>query len=144
MHELPHFYSVTVDASAHDTLRCNTGNLPELVVAPPTQFDGPGDQWSPEELLMAAVANCFVLSFRTVADIAKLEWESIQCQAQGELDKVARTMLFTTITTKVKLQLKDIDSKSKAETLLKKAEKICIVSNSLSAEKHLEIEIVDS
>jgi len=144
MHDLPHFYSVMVDATAQNTLRCNAENLPELVVAAPAQFDGPGDQWSPEQLLMAAAANCFVLSFRTVAEIAKLEWESIQCHTEGELDKVARTMLFTKINTKVKLQLKDVASKDKAETLLKKAEKICLVSNSLSAEKHLEIEIVGS
>ena len=37
--------------------------------APPKEFDGPGDQWSPEQLLTAAVADCFVLNFRTMTRV---------------------------------------------------------------------------
>jgi hypothetical protein len=33
----------------------------------PREFDGRGNQWSPESLLAAALADCFVLSFRAVA-----------------------------------------------------------------------------
>ncbi|WP_373077715.1 OsmC family protein [Zhongshania sp.] len=142
MHALPHHYSVTVEASPEGSLKACSAHLPSLAVDAPTQFGGPGDQWSPEELLMAAAANCFVLSFRTVAALAKLNWISIECSSVGELDKVDRNMLFTKITTSVKLLISDPAGKSKAETLLRKAEKICIVSNSLMAEKCLEMTVV--
>jgi organic hydroperoxide reductase OsmC/OhrA len=42
----------------------------------------------------------------------------------------------------VTLLVADAASRSKAETLLRKAEKICIVSNSLSAKKCLEINVL--
>jgi organic hydroperoxide reductase OsmC/OhrA len=32
-----------------------------------TQLGGPGGQWSPETLLVAAAAECFILTFRAVA-----------------------------------------------------------------------------
>ena len=42
--------------------------VPELRTAPPLDFDGPGDAWSPEQLLLAAVEEaCFLLTFRSVA-----------------------------------------------------------------------------
>ena len=139
---LPHHYSVTVDANPENNLRVSAAHLSALEVAAPKQFDGPGDMWSPEELLLAAAANCFVLSFRTVASIAKLEWQAIQCTTDGVLDKVERTMQFTELVTKVVLTIDSEVSRQKAETLLAKAEKICIVSNSLTAQKRLEIEII--
>jgi peroxiredoxin-like protein len=142
MHELPHHYSVTVSGHPQGSLNVFADHLPALAVNAPSQFDGPGDKWSPEELLMAAAANCFVLSFRTVAKLAKLDWLSIECHCKGELDKVERSMLFTKITISVTLLVADAASRSKAETLLRKAEKICIVSNSLSAKKCLEITVL--
>jgi uncharacterized OsmC-like protein len=30
-------------------------------------FDGPGDAWSPENLLLAAVQSCFLFTFQAVA-----------------------------------------------------------------------------
>ena len=39
--------------------------LPAIATAPPAEFGGPGDRWSPETLLAAAVADCFVLGFRS-------------------------------------------------------------------------------
>jgi peroxiredoxin-like protein len=141
MDSLPHLYSVIVNAEPEHALKASAPHLPTLDVAPPRQFDGPGDKWSPEELLLAAVANCFVLSFRTVASIAKLEWQTIQCTTEGVLDKVERAMQFTEIISKVVLTVGDEDSRSKAEKTLEKAEQICIVSNSLTATKRLESEV---
>ena len=51
-------------------------------------------------------------------------------------------MQFTEIVTKVALTIDSEASRQKAETLLAKAEKICIVSNSLTAQKRLEIELI--
>jgi organic hydroperoxide reductase OsmC/OhrA len=36
--------------------------LPDLRSAPPLGFDGPGDAWSPEHLLLAAVETCFLFT----------------------------------------------------------------------------------
>ena len=142
MKALPHLYKVKVNGSPEHNLNVFAENLPALEVAPPQAFDGPGDQWSPEELLMASVANCLVLSFRAIAKASRLEWLSIECESQGELDTVDRKIQFTKISTKARLVISSAEYKNKAEKLLNKAEQTCIISNSLSVESHLECEIV--
>ena len=142
MEKLPHTYAVTVSGQQQGNLSATGAGLPALVCAPPTQFDGPGDQWSPEELLMAAVANCLVLSFRAIAGASRFEWRSIECDASGLLDQVDRKIQITTIENRVTLVVPTGSDAAKAEKLLEKAEQNCFISNSLTAEVHLSCEIV--
>ena len=99
---LPHHYNVTVDASAEQSLQASADQLPDITIAPPAEFGGPGNQWSPEHLLMSSVASCLVLTFQAIAKVAGLEWRSISCRSQGKLDKVERKAKFTEIHTTVK------------------------------------------
>ncbi len=71
--------------------------MPALATAPPAEFDGPGDRWSPETLLCAAVADCLILSFRGVARAKKLPWTSLQCEVQGTLNRIEGKTHFTHI-----------------------------------------------
>ncbi|MGB5444992.1 MAG: OsmC family protein [Psychromonas sp.] len=142
MQALPHHYNVQVNSTPDSQLIASSKGIPDLVVAGPAEFDGPGDQWSPETLLLSAVANCFVLSFKAVANASKFAWEEIHCESTGKLEKVDRLMKFTQITTKVRLVIKDETEKEMALKLLKKSEAICLVSNSLNCELKLECDIV--
>jgi len=142
MQALPHLYNVQVTSTADTYLTASSQGLPNLIIAGPAEFGGPGDQWSPETLMISAVANCFVLSFKAVANASKFSWKKIQCESIGKLDKVDRLMKFTQITTKVRLVIDDENAKEMALKLLKKAESICLVSNSLNSSLKLECEIV--
>ena len=62
MQPLPHHYSVRASGDPEGSVRLASSHLPGLLSAPPKEFDGPGDQWSPEELFLAAVGDCFVLT----------------------------------------------------------------------------------
>ena len=61
MQPFPHVYETMASATpaGHVTLR--SPGVPELATALPVEFDGTGDQWSPETLLSAAIADCFVI-----------------------------------------------------------------------------------
>lgn len=142
MKELPHLYKVKVNGSPTNNLKVFAENVPTLEVAPPKEFDGPGDQWSPEELLMASVANCLVLSFRAIAKASKFDWLSIECESQGELNKADKKILFTKIFTKARLVIASGGDENKAARLLNRAEETCFITNSLSAKSHFECEIV--
>lgn len=144
MKKFPHTYSVKVEGKPENNLTVFAENLPTLEVAPPLQFDGPGDQWSPEDLLMASVANCFVLSFRAIARAAKLEWTSIECVSEGILDRVDGKTKFTHILTRAKLYLPQTQSIETAEKTLNRAEETCLISNSLSCISELKFDIVSS
>lgn len=141
MKDLPHLYRVTSEGKSTGNLITRAENLPDMPVAPPLQFGGPGDQWSPEDLLMASVSSCLVLSFRAIAKASKFEWSAIECESEGVLDKIERKVQFTGILSKVKLLIPASESKEKAEKLLHKADASCLVSNSLSCMSRLECEI---
>lgn len=145
MADFPHHYPVTASSSASAVeVSLTTPNCVELVSAPPAEFGGPGDQWSPETIFVAAVADCFVLSFKAIARASRLEWSDLECAAVGVLDKVERTMKFTEIQLKAKLVVPEGTAPEKAAKLLDKAEHACLVSNSLNAEVHLTTEVVVS
>ena len=137
MEKLPPAYEVKVSAESEGHLSASGVGLPTLLCAPPTQFGGPGDQWSPEGLLMAAVTNCLVLSFRAIAAASRFEWLTIECDARGVLDQVDRKIQITTIENRVWLVVPAGSDVIKAEKLLEKAEQTCFISNSLTAEVNL-------
>ena len=141
MEQLPHTYSASVSAGPDGAVDITADGLPGLRAAPPRQFGGPGDVWSPEDLLMASLSSCFVLSFRAIAKLNKLDWSALEVTANGELDKVERVMKFTRVRLTAYLKVgADID-REKAERLLKKAEASCFVSNTLNCETHLVSQI---
>jgi len=142
MKQLPHIYTVTVNGLPDNNLSVSSGNLEPLEIAPPVQFDGPGDQWSPEELFMASVSSCLVLSFRAIAKASKFEWLSITCESSGELKKVDKQTKFTSLVSRAKLIVPLGTSVDVGEKLLHKAEQTCFISNSLSCESRIEYEII--
>ena len=141
MEQLPHTYNATVSASPDDAVDITAEGLPGLRAAPPRQFGGPGGVWSPEDLLMASLSSCFVLSFRAIAKINKLDWSALEVTANGELDKVERVMKFTRVQITARLQVAAEVDRDKAERFLQKAEASCFVSNTLNCEIHLDCEI---
>jgi peroxiredoxin-like protein len=139
---LPHHYSATGSAKPEGHVELSSGELPRLQSAAPADFGGPGDQWSPEDLLVAAVADCFVLSFRAIAAASKFEWNELTCSVTGTLDKVERAMQFTEFTVQAKLSVSADADQDRANRLLEKAEQTCFNTNSLNATPQLETEII--
>jgi peroxiredoxin-like protein len=137
MEALPHHYSVSATATSDSNVTLKAPDLPELVTAPPAEFGGPGDRWSPESLLVGAVADCFVLSFRAIARASNLDWQTLECNASGTLDRVERVTRFTTIAVDARLTVAAGTDVAKAEKLLHKAEQSCLVTNSLIADSTL-------
>lgn len=138
MHPFPHTYEASAEGGTNGSITVSSPLLESISSEAPKEFDGPGDQWSPETLLMASLADCFVLSFRAVAAASKFEWSSLSCASEGTLDRVDRVNRFTTITNRVILSVPAGTPEDKARKLLEKAEQVCLIGNSLNAEQHLE------
>lgn len=137
MQPLPHQYRVTASAQGDDNIILRGEDLPELVSAPPAEFDGPGDKWSPEELLAAALADSFILTFRAIANDSRFEWCELECAVEGVLDKVKRTLRFTEFTLVATLTVAAGSDQEQAEKLLRKAARNCLISKSLTAKRNL-------
>ncbi len=143
MKAFPHTYTAAASADPTGNVMCSLNNGSRVEVAPPIEFDGAGDVWSPEELLMAAVANCLVLSFKSIARAYDLNWLHIECAADGQLEKVERKVQFTSVHTRVKLTISVGEDSDKAKRILGKAEDTCFITNSLSAESGFSCDIVE-
>jgi organic hydroperoxide reductase OsmC/OhrA len=141
MQQFPHHYSVVARAGAQGDVTLEGDRLPALTSAPPGQFGGPGDRWSPETLLVAAVADCFVLTFRAVANVSRLPWVSIECDVSGTVDRLERVTQFTALEVRARLRVPAGTQEEQALRLLQKAEETCLVTNSLKAPCHLEASV---
>ncbi len=140
--ELPHHYKISANAQREGEITLRGAGIPDLPSAPPAQFGGPGDQWSPEDLLVAAVADCFVLTFRAIARASRLEWIDIECTAEGKLERIDRVTQFTAFNLQVRLTVGADTNSEKARNILEKAESNCLITNSLQASSHLQSEVL--
>jgi len=142
MHPYPHVYSVQASTAPEGDVPVTSAGLPALTTAPPAEFDGPGDRWSPETLLVAAVADCFLLSFRGVARANKFQWHSLECEVQGTLNRVEGKTQFTQFLVRATLRAPQGTDHDKAVSLMQRAEHVCLISNSLVGERRLEATVV--
>ena len=141
MDAYPHHYKVQAAARTEGSVALASERLPTLSSAPPRQFGGPGDQWSPEMLLVAAAVDCLILTFRAIAGASKLPWLSLDCDAEGVLDRVEGVTRFTEIRTNARLVLPAGGDAERARRLLEKAEKTCLITCSLKSESKLSTDV---
>ena len=130
----PHRYEVDATAEPEgDVLLLTDGPPRPLRSLPPSPFGSPGDRWSPETLLVGAVVDCFALTFRAIARVANLRWTSLECEANGTLDRVDRVMQFTGFEIRAHLRIPPGTSEDDARRVLARAKSNCLVSQSLKA-----------
>jgi organic hydroperoxide reductase OsmC/OhrA len=142
MKPYPHHYAASASARAADSVVISAPDLPPIRTATPPEFDGPGDAWSPEMLLCAAVADCLILTFRAVARAAHFDWFSLDCRVEGVLEHMGDTTQFTRFATTARLTVPAGTDTSKARRLLARAEHGCLIANSLRGERTLSAEVV--
>ncbi len=142
MKPLPHHYDVTLSGGSVGYAALAAPGVPELKSAPPLDFDGPGDAWSPEHLLLAAVASCFLFTLRAVAKASKIDFVSLEVSAAGTVDRQDGVTQFTEIVLRPRLTLPPGADRSRALHILERSEKSCLVSASLSTPVRLEPELV--
>jgi organic hydroperoxide reductase OsmC/OhrA len=142
MHPYPHVYSVGASGTPAGPVPLRSENLRQIDTAPPSQFDGPGDLWSPETLLTGALADCFLFTFRAVARASTLEWERLDCTVDATLEKAEGITRFTGYLTHARLTIAAGVDAAKAHRALERTEQACLIANSLNGARTLDVEIV--
>jgi peroxiredoxin-like protein len=141
MQAYPHNYNAIASGQPEGVVALDSSSLPTLLSAAPREFGGPGDHWSPETLLVAAVADCFVLTFRAVARAAKVEWLSLRCEVNGTLDRLERTSQFVDFAVRATLEVPAGADELHAKRALERAEQSCLITRSLKGPVHLDVVI---
>lgn len=141
MQQLPHHYRVDAATRPDDNVVISSAGLDTLESAPPAEYGGPGDKWSPETLLVASVADCFLLSFKAIARASKFEWQSLECEVEGTLDREDKATRFVDFRVKAVLDVPSGTDEARARRLLEKAEESCLITQSLKATPTLDAEV---
>jgi peroxiredoxin-like protein len=143
MKPFPHRYVVRAAAEPTGYADVRAGSHPVLRTAPPIEYNGPGDAWSPEHLLLAAVQTCFIFTLRAVARLSNVGFVSVEVETGGTVNRENGVTRFTEIVVRPTLIVPAGTDRGRAMNLLHKAEKACLVSASLATPIRLEPEVVE-
>jgi organic hydroperoxide reductase OsmC/OhrA len=141
MHAFPHRYVVSSTATPEDDIVLTSDGIQSLTTATPPEFDGPGGLWSPETLLVAAVADCFLLTFRGIARGSRMPWVSVSVTCEGTLERPDRVAQFTRFDLRATVVLPPEASEDQARRILTRAEETCLITRSLKGETHLHLTV---
>jgi organic hydroperoxide reductase OsmC/OhrA len=144
MHPFPHRYLVRVGIKPEGEVSLDSDGLAQIRSLPPPEWGGPGGYWSPETLLLAALGDCTMMTFRAIAKASRFEWREISAEVDGKLDRIDGNSRFTEVVLRVRLVVPAGADAARAKQLLDKSEKGCPISNSLSATKRIEADIVEA
>ena len=107
------------------------GILPAIRFSSPPEFKGESVVWTPEHLLVAAVASCYLVTFHAIAELSKMEFLGLTLSAEGKLGKPEGKLCFTEIVLKPTLTIIQNEDRERANRLLEKAEQECLNKRSL-------------
>ena len=141
MKNYPHRYSVVAGGQPGKDFELISRDLPPLAIAAPAEFDGPGDRWSPETMLVGSIAACFILTFGAIARASNVVWTAVRCEVDGRLERIDTLTQFTRFDLHVRLVVPAATDQAQARRALERAERQCLISNSLRATFDLRVDI---
>ncbi len=104
----------------------------------PPEFGGLEGYWTPEALLLAALASCFTTTFRAIAGYSKFEYTDFQVEVEGTVSKAESGYGFSAIIFRPTLTIHDEEKRNRALNLLQKTKAACLVSKALAVIPTLE------
>ena len=101
------------------------------VATPPEFAGGVPDMWSPEHLFLSALSSSFMTTYLALADKNQLTISHYECNVIGQIALVEGHLEFISINLFPKIYVAAADEMVKANEVLMKAYKHCIVANSI-------------
>jgi organic hydroperoxide reductase OsmC/OhrA len=142
MTPFPHLYAAHAVLRPFGDVVLEDGPRVDLLLAnSPPEFGGPDNCWSPETMLVSAIGACALLTFRAMASVAKLSYESASCRVEGRLDRVDKVTSFTEFAIHARVAVHDPSDGDRARRLFEKAKDACLITNSLRAPCTLDLAI---
>ncbi|HWP60225.1 MAG TPA: OsmC family protein [Candidatus Acidoferrales bacterium] len=139
MTELPLFFQVEVEWKEKRAGKLRADSLPTVDVAAPPEFGRQEQTWTPEHLFVAAVNSCFMTIFLAIAENSRLTIVKFRSRAKGKLEKVEPSgYQITEVVIKPELVIQNARDLDRAALILRKAEKNCLIANSIKSAVKIE------
>lgn len=140
--ENEHKYHVVAWWSSGQTGIAKSDSAPNAIhFAAPPQFGGLEGRWTPEDLLMTALASCFTTTFHAIAGYSKFEYTDLEVEAEGTVNKAGTGYSFREIVIRPSLTIPSEDKREWAINLLQKAKELCLVSRALATAPKFETRV---
>jgi peroxiredoxin-like protein len=109
----------------------------------PPEFGGLDGRWTPQDLLLAAIASCFATTFLAIAGNSKFEYTDLQVEVESTVRKAESGYSFSEIILRPTVTIQAEENRDRALNLLQKTKAACLVSKALATapvlESHVEV-----
>ena len=114
---------------------------PRVRVASPPEFRGEPNTWTPEDLFVAAIDTCLLLTFVGFAEKEDLRFDSYVGRADGLLEWIEGGFQFTNVTLTPQIIVRDAAAAETARRVVAHAHRNCLVARSVRCNVAVEPEI---
>ncbi len=136
------FYETDIEWKGETAGVAGGADLPSISVGAPPEFNGKKGRWSPEQLLIASVNSCYMLTLLAIAGISKIPLVSFASAAKGKLEKTAgANYQITEIMLRPKIVVASAKDVDRVSRIIDKAKQNCFVSNSIKSVITVEPEL---
>lgn len=115
---------------------------PAIETSGAPQYKGDATMVNPEELFVAALVSCQMLSYLAFAGRAGIDVLSYEDTGEGTLTIADKRMRFTEVHLHPRITVAPRSDEAKARTLVEAAHEACFIANSVSCAVHVEPTIV--
>src|SRR5437016_5642781 len=113
------------------TASLRSDGKPALRVTSPPELGGGAGVWTPEDLFVAAIEVCLMLTFVGVAGKRGLQFAKYESKAEGLLAWEQGSYRFTRVVVSPSITLFDEQSMAAAREIIERAHATCLVANSV-------------
>jgi organic hydroperoxide reductase OsmC/OhrA len=103
-----------------------------ILASADTPFRGDADRWNPEQLLLAALAQCHLLSYLHVAVKNGVVVTGYTDDAVGSMLQEGESGRFTSVTLRPRVTVAEESMVAVAQTLHAEASRLCFIANSVN------------
>jgi peroxiredoxin-like protein len=137
--ENQHTYRVVAWWASGKTGLVKSDSAPNAIhFTTPPQFGGIEGRWSPEDLLLSAVASCFTSTFHVLAEHSSFHFTDLEVEVQGCVNKSESGYMFSEIVVQPTVKISTDEDRMRAERLMEKAKRLCLVSRALAVAQTFE------
>jgi organic hydroperoxide reductase OsmC/OhrA len=103
------------------------------------ELGGLQGRWTPEQLLLCALAGCFTTTFHDIARAAKFEYTDLEVEIEGSVRRSrAAGCNFNEILIRPRLTVHSEEQREAGLNLLRRTKLVCMISRAITVPQTLE------
>ena len=122
--------------------RLTFGDRPAIEASGAPQYKGDPGKLNPEELFVAALVSCQMLSYLALAARGGLDVVAYEDAGRGTMTIADKRMRFTEVALRPRIRIAPGGDEAKARALVEAAHDACFIANSVSCAVRVEPEVV--